>query len=157
MCLTFLEKCLPMLTRSEIRTKYIPFIVKNFSNANQKIKIQMLEILVYILVKIPDYQSRCLIHHFVNEDLAKSKSIYNRKLFIVFCSLICPKISKKYFKQVFAFSFLKIIEEKKKDIAITFAKHVVEVRKKIDDIVSTSKIENTLNSMKNVFYKDELI
>ena len=58
---------------------------------------------------------------------------------------------------MFAFSYLKIIEEKKKDLAITFAKHIVEVRKKIDDIVSTSKIENALNSLKNVFHKDELI
>jgi len=93
----------------------------------------------------------------VNEDLAKSKSIYNRRLYIVFCSKICPIISKLYFKKVFAFSYLKIIEEKQKDIAISFAQNILEVRKKIDDIGSTSKIENMLNSLKNVFHKDDFI
>jgi disulfide oxidoreductase YuzD len=75
----------------------------------------------------------------------------------VFCAKICPSISKKYFKEVFAFSYLKIIEERKKDIAISFAQNIVEIRKKIEDIGSTSKIENTLNSLKNVFHKDNFI
>jgi hypothetical protein len=52
---------------------------------------------------------------------------------------------------------LKIIEERKKDIAITFAQGILEVRKKIDDIHSTSKIENTLNIIKQTFEKDEFI
>jgi hypothetical protein len=82
------------------------------------------------------------IHHFVNEELAKSKSIFNRKLYITFCASIAPFISKKYFKDVFAFSLLKLIEEKKKDLAITFAKNIIEIRKKIDDIITISKIEN---------------
>lgn len=58
---------------------------------------------------------------------------------------------------MFAFSYLKIIEEKQKDIAISFAQNILEVRKKIDDIGSTSKIENMLNSLKNVFHKDDFI
>ena len=93
----------------------------------------------------------------MNENLAKSNSIYDRKLFIVFCSKIAPKVSKKYFKEVFAFALLKLIDERKKDIAITFANHVIEIRKKLDDISSTRKIENTLNTLKSVFYKDNYI
>ena len=80
----------------------------------------------------------------LNEELAKSKSIYDRRIFITFCAKICPKISKKYFKEVFAFSMLKIIEEKKKDVAIHFSKNIISIRKKFDDISSTSKIEGVL-------------
>ena len=113
--------------------------------------------MVTILVKLPDYDSRIRIHHFLNEELAKSASIYDRKLFIVFCSRICPRISKKYFKEVFAFSYLKLVDERKKDIAIAFATYVLEVRKKIDDHTSTSKIESTLTGLKSVFHKDNFI
>ena len=58
---------------------------------------------------------------------------------------------------MFAFSYLKIIEERKKDIAICFAQNIIEIRKKIDDIGSTSKVENTLSSLKNIFHKDNFI
>jgi hypothetical protein len=77
---------------------------------------------------MPDHDIRIQIHHFLNEDLVKSKSIFNRKLFITFCSKICPKISKKYFKEVFAFSFIKLIDERKKDIAINFASTILAIR-----------------------------
>ena len=90
----------------------------------------------------------------MNEILAKSKSIYDRKFYIIFCAKICPHISKKYFKEVFAWSCLKICEEKKKDIAIIFAKNIIPIRRKLDDISSTSKIENTLVNYKNLFHKD---
>ena len=93
----------------------------------------------------------------MNEDLANSKSIYDRKMYLIFCAKICPKISKRYFKEVFAWNFLKIIQEKKKDIAITFAKNVVHIRMKLDDISSISKLENYLMSYKNMFHKDAYI
>jgi hypothetical protein len=52
---------------------------------------------------------------------------------------------------------LKISEEKKKDIAITYAKSIVQVRKKFEDISSISKIENYLMNFKNLFQKDAYI
>jgi hypothetical protein len=58
---------------------------------------------------------------------------------------------------VFAWNYLKISEEKKKDIAITFAKSIVQVRKKFEDISSISKIENYLMNFKNLFLKDAYI
>jgi hypothetical protein len=70
---------------------------------------------------------------------------------------VAPKISKKYFKEVFAFALLKIIEEKKKDIAIIFLQNIIPIRKKLEDISSTSKIENTLTMFKNLFHKDNYI
>jgi len=106
--------------------------------------MHILDIFVYVLTKVPDFHTRQQIHHFLNEELAKSKSIYDRRIFITFCAKICPKISKKYFKEVFAFSMLKIIEEKKKDVAIHFSKNIIPIRKKFDDISSTSKIEGVL-------------
>lgn len=111
-----------MIPRKELRTKYVPNMTINFKNSNSNIKLHILDIFVYILTNIPDFHTRQQIHHFLNEELAKSKSIYDRRMFITFCAKICPKISKKYFKEVFAFSMLKIIEEKKKDIAIYFSK-----------------------------------
>lgn len=113
--------------------------------------------MIEILLKIHDYESKARIQHFINEDLAKSKSLYDRKLFIVFCRMICPRISKKYFKEVFAYSYLKLIDEQRKDIAITFAQNIIEVRKKIDDISSTTKIEDALNNYKSVFFSDNYI
>jgi hypothetical protein len=65
--------------------------------------------------------------------------------------------SRKYFNEVFAWNYLKISEEKKKDIAITFAKSIVQVRKKFEDISSVSKIENYLMNFKNLFLKDAYI
>ena len=41
-----------------------------------------MDLLVTILDKIPEHESRMRIHHYLNEELAKSKSIYDRKLFI---------------------------------------------------------------------------
>jgi hypothetical protein len=76
---------------------------------------------------------------------------------LIFCAKIAPKISKKYFKEVFAWFFLKISEEKKKDIAITFAKNIVVIRKKMEDISSISKCENYLMTFKNLFHKDTYI
>ena len=70
-----------------------------------------------MLVNNADSKCRNMIHHFLNEELAKSASIYNRKLYLTFCGKISTQISKKYFKDVFAWHFLKIAEEKKKDIA----------------------------------------
>lgn len=87
-------------------------------------------------------------------ELAGSKSTYDRKLFVIFCSKISAKISKKYFKDVFAFSYLKIIAERKKEIAIAFSKNIFETRKKFDDVTSIGKIENTLSSLKQVFHND---
>ena len=49
---------------------------------------------------------------------------------------------------MFAYSYLRIIEERKKDIAIAFATYVIETRKKFDDIGSISKIESALVSLK---------
>jgi len=146
-----------MLNRKDIRESYLPFLMEIFQRGNQSTKCKILDIFIMILVKLADHQCRQKIQSFLNEDLAMSKSIYDRKIFIVFCAKICPKISKKYFKDVFAFSYLKIIEERKKDIAICFSQNIVEIRKKIDDIGSTSKIEMTLSSVKNVFHKDNFI
>jgi hypothetical protein len=89
--------------------------------------------------------------------LANSKSIYDRKIYLIFCAKISTKISKRYFKEVFAWNFLKISQEKKKDIAITFAKNVINIRMKLDDISSISKLENMLMSYKNMFHKDTYI
>ena len=110
-----------------------------------------------MLANNADSKCRNMIHHFLNEELAKSASIYNRKLYLTFCGKISTQISKKYFKDVFAWHFLKIAEEKKKDIAIVFAKNVVSVRKKLDDISSISKIENFLMSNKNIYHRDAYI
>ena len=76
---------------------------------------------------------------------------------MIFCAKIAPKISKKYFKEVFAWQFLKISEEKKKDIAIVFAKNIVVIRRKMEDISSISKCENYLMTFKNLFHKDVFI
>mmetsp|Transcript_17082 Transcript_17082/g.26429 ORF Transcript_17082/g.26429 Transcript_17082/m.26429 type:complete len:179 (+) Transcript_17082:1713-2249(+) len=146
-----------MTSREDIRTKYLPVILDNFQTANHTIKMKKVEILIFILTKIPDFKSRQQVHHFLNEDLAKSASIYDRKTYLTFCAKICPKISKKYFKEVFAWSFLRISEEKKKDIAISFARTIVPIRKKLDDISSISRIENFLMSFKNLFHKDAYI
>lgn len=155
--MNFLQECLSILPRKEIREVHLPFLINNFTDFNQSIKTKTLEIMIEILLKIHDHECRARIHHFVNEELAKSKSVYDRKLFIIFCKMICPSISKKYFKEVFAFSYLKIIDERKKDIAITFAQNIIEIRKKIDDISSTTKVENTLTNLKSVFFKDTYI
>lgn len=87
--------------------------------------MKIIDILVFILTNWTDQQSRHLIHHYLNEELAKSKSIQSRKIYIIFCTKISQKISKKYFNEVFAWNYLKISEEKKKDIAITYAKSIV--------------------------------
>ena len=155
--LEFFKKCIDHISREDIREKYLPVVLSNFKKSNQSIKIKIIEILVILLTKNPDYQSRQRIHGFVNEELAKSKSIYDRKIYITLCAKLCPKISKKYFKEVFAWSFLKISEEKKKDVAIIFAKNIIPIRKKLDDISSISKIENCLMTFKNLFNKDAYI
>jgi len=123
--LDFLEKSIHYMSRQAIREKYLPCLLDNMKLSNHTIKLKIIGMLVHILTKIPDFQSRSRIHHFLNEDLAGSKTIYDRKMFIIFCAKICQKISKKYFKDVFAWNFLRICEEKKKDIAILFAKNVV--------------------------------
>ena len=91
----------------------------------------------------------------MNVKLARSKSVNNRKLFLHFCGLISTKISKKYFKDIFAYEFLNISQETQPNIAISFCKNIEQVRRKIDDISSTSKIENILKSYKVKFERDE--
>lgn len=145
------------MNRIDIRKKYLPCLLENFKDANNCIRMKIIDILIFMLTKMPDQPSRSMIHNFLNETLAKSRSIFDRKLFIIFCAKICPSISKKYFKEVFAWSCLKICEEKKKDIAIIFAKNIIPIRRKLDDISSTSKIENTLTNYKNLFHKDQYI
>jgi hypothetical protein len=156
-CLNFFDKSAMLMTRKDIRLHYIPLMVDNFKKCNNNIKMHILDILVFVLIKIPDHHTRMKIHHFANVDLAQSKSIFDRKIYIIFCSKVCAKISKKYFKEVFAFAMLKIIEEKKKDIAIVFMQNIIPIRKKLDDISSTSKIENMLNMFKNLFHKETFI
>ena len=72
------------------------------------IKMKITGVIVNMLTSNSDFESRQNIHQFLNEDLANSKSIYDRKMYLVFCAKICPKISKKYFKEVFAWNFLRI-------------------------------------------------
>jgi len=156
-CLNFFAKNMQNMKRGDVREKYLACILKNLKVQNNNIKLKILDILVFMLVNMADSGCRNMIHHFMNEELAVSKSIYNRKLYLTFCGKISAKVSKKYFKDVFAWNFLKIAEEKKKDIVILFAKNVVQVRKKLDDISSISKIENFLMSNKNIFHKDAYI
>ena len=145
------------MSREAIREKYLPCLLDNMRDSNHNIKLRIIGMLVHLLTKSPDHQSRARIHHFLNEELAGSKTIYDRKMYFIFCSKICPKISKKYFKDVFAWNLLRVCDDKKKDIAILFAKNVVQIRKKLDDISSISKIENYLMSFKNLFHKDAYI
>lgn len=156
-CLDFLERCLTVMPREDVRDKYLDFLVSHFIEFNQAIKLQTLDIFISILTKMYDNSSKMRIHVFVNDELAKAKSVYDRKLFIVFCSRISSKISKRYFKDVFAFTFLKLIDERRKDIAILLAEHIVSIRRKLDDVSSTSKIESTLNTLKSVFFKDRFV
>lgn len=156
-CLDFFRKNIQFMMREEVREKYVPSILQSLKTQNNSIKLMILDILVFMLVNNADSKCRNTIHHFLNEELAVSQSIYNRKLYLTFCGKISPRVSKKYFKDVFAWHFLKIGEEKKKDIAILFAKNVVAVRKKLDDVSSISKMENYLMSNKNIFHKDAYI
>lgn len=156
-CLCFVERCLTLLPSDTVRDKYLDFLVTHFVEFNQAIKLKIIDIFIAILMKLHDNSCKLKIHIFVNEELAKAKSVYDRKLFIVFCSRISSLISKRYFKDVFAFTFLKLIDERRKDIAITLAMHVVSIRRKLDDVTSTSKIESTLNTLKSVFHKDKYV
>lgn len=156
-CLDFFQKNIQYMVREDVREKYVPCILQSLKTQNNSIKLTIVDILVFMLVNNADSKCRNTIHHFLNEELAVSGSIYNRKLYLTFCGKISPRVSKKYFKDVFAWHFLKIGEEKKKDIAILFAKNVVAVRKKLDDVSSVSRMENYLMSNKNLFHKDAFI
>ena len=94
----------------------MPCLLENLKSTSNNIKTRIIDILVTMLTKTPDFNSRQRIHAFLNENLASSKSIYDRKVYLLFCAKIAPKISKKYYKEVFAWHFLKISEEKKKEI-----------------------------------------
>ena len=96
------------MNREDIRDKYLPCLLENMKKANYNIKMQTIGVLVEILIKSPDFKSRQNIHSFINEDIANSKSIFDRKIYIIFCAKICKKISKRYFKEVFAWNFLRI-------------------------------------------------
>ena len=123
--LDFFSKSIEFISREDIREKYLPCLLENMRDCNFNIKMRIIDIFVHILTKNPDHKSRSKIHRFLNEDLANSRTIYDRKIFLIFCAKICSKISRKYFKDVFAWNFLRICEEKKKDIAILFAKNIV--------------------------------
>ena len=88
-CMDFLEKSMHYMSRKAIREQYLPCLLENMKTANHTIKLRIINILVHILTKIPDFHSRSRIHHFLNEELATSKTIQNRKFFIIFCSKIC--------------------------------------------------------------------
>ena len=51
----------------------------------------------------------------------------------------------------------KLVKKKKKDIAIAYAKSIINVRKKFEDISSISKIENYLINFKTIYSKDAYI
>jgi len=58
MSLELLYQCISLTPREDIREKYLPVILENFSKSNYTIKLKKIEIFIFILTKIPDFRSR---------------------------------------------------------------------------------------------------
>ncbi len=61
---------------------------------------------------------------FLNYDIVSSRLAKDRALYLVFCGLIAPNISRKYFQEVFAENYMNLIEDKQVAIQLAFLKSI---------------------------------
>jgi hypothetical protein len=93
-------------------------------------------------------KSRSDIHEFLNYELATSRNSQDKAIYIMFCKEIAPKISKRYFHEIFMENFLNLMEDKQVSVMIAFLKTISTVRLKIDDLLVVNKVEGYLNGVK---------
>jgi hypothetical protein len=73
------------------------------------------------------------------------------------CSLIAPKISKRYFQEGFLENYMNLIEDKQVAVQIAVLRTIRAIRLKVEDVLQINKIETYLNSIRNDLSKKQFI